>query len=657
MNTFNLMINNKHSMNIISFCLTAMLSLYILSSDASAAEEILTFDSHIVVHKDSSMTVIEKITVRAENKKINRGIYRDFPTKYKGKAGNKIHVGFEIINVLRNGSEEPFHTKNISNGIRVYIGSKNSYINSGEHTYTIEYKTNQQLGFFENHDELYWNVTGNGWEFPIIKAKASIHLPDSISESEVKTEAYTGEFGSRGQNYDTDIGFSGDFLFTTTGTLSSKEGLTIVVTWPKGHIHQPNFMQKANWWRQANLDNPIHILGLLGLLFFYLYSWWKVGRDPEPGVIIPHYEPPQGFPPGGLRYINEMGHDKKAFTSALLNLAVKGYLKIEEAGKTFTLHKLKNSNIRLPIGERTIHEKLFQNSRANSGQIELKNSNHAEISSAILGHKKVLNNEYQQGYFIHNRKILYIGIVITFILGAYILLSLDNGADKGSALFLIFWLSIWTPVTVFMVYSWITALKSKFTLGKVIGLPIASVFALAWLAGELGALAALSTIIGIGNCLIIISLFIVNIIFYFLLKKPTLEGRKLLDKTEGFKKYLEVAEQEDLNLKYPPEKTPKLFETYLPYALALGVENQWAEQFTEIFTTHSENKDYQPSWYSGSNWNKNNLGSFTNTVSSTLNSAISSSSTAPGSSSGSSSFGGSGGSSGGGGGGGGGGGW
>ena len=157
--------------------------------------------------------------------------------------------------------------------------------------------------------------------------------------------------------------------------------------------------------------------------------------------------------------------------------------------------------------------------------------------------------------------------------------------------------------------------------------------------------------------MVLISLFIINTIFYYLLKKPTLEGRKLLDKTEGFKKYLEVAEQEDLNLKYPPRKTPELFEAYLPYALALGVENQWAEQFTDVFNTKGENNDYAPTWYSGNNWNNNNLTSFTDSVGSSLNSAISSSSKAPGSSSGSSSFGGGGGSSGGGGGGGGGGGW
>lgn len=648
------MIKKIISINISIFCLAIILSISIFENNAFAAEEILSFDSNIVVHEDSSMSVIEKISVRAEHKKINRGIYRDFPTEYKGKVGNKIRVGFEIIEVLRNGNTEPFHTKNIGNGIRIYIGNKNSTINRGKHTYTIKYKTNQQLGFFETHDELYWNVTGNGWEFPILEAKASVQLPESIKISEVKTEAYTGSFGSRGQSYETDTGFSDNHIITTNRALSNKEGLTIVVSWPKGHINQPGFLQKAQWWWRANIDSPSSLFGILGLLMFYLFTWWHVGRDPKPGIIIPHYQPPEGFPPGGLRYIKEMGHDKKAFTAALLSLAVRGYLKIEEVGKTYTLHKLKVIDLKLPPGEQAIHTSLFGKAGNN---LELKNSNHAKISKAISAHKNALKREYNQSYFLHNRKILYIGILISIIIGVYILLSLKNGEDIGAALFLMFWLSIWTPITAFLVLAWLNLFKTRFTLGKVVALPMHTIFAGAWTAGEIGALVALCAIIGIGNGLILISIFFLNTVFYFLLKKPTLEGRKLLDKTEGFKKYLQVAEQEDLNLKYPPKKTPKLFETYLPYALALGVENQWAEQFTEVFNSQGENKDYQPTWYSGKNWNNNNLGSFTNSVGNSLNSAISSSSTAPGSSSGSSSFGGGGGSSGGGGGGGGGGGW
>jgi len=380
----------KLSSTSIFICLALVTSYFCFTKPVIAAEEILSFDSDIQVHEDSSISITENITVRAENKKINRGIYRDFPTKYKGKLGNKIKVGFEIVEVLRNGRSEPFHTKKQFNGTRIYIGDKNSYINKGEHTYTIKYRTNQQLGFFDTHDELYWNVTGNGWEFPILKAKASVHLPESISSDEVKLEAYTGSQGSKGQSYNAKHGYSDNYLFETNRTLTSNEGLTIVVTWPKGHITQPSMMQKASWWWQANIDSPTSLFSFFGLLVFYLVSWWRVGRDPEPGVIIPHYQPPEGFPPGGLRYIKEMGHDKKAFTAALLNLAVKGYLKIEEKGKTYKLHKIKDASMRLSAGEHAIHSSFF----SKGGKVvELKNKNHTSISNAIRTHKKTLKQE------------------------------------------------------------------------------------------------------------------------------------------------------------------------------------------------------------------------------------------------------------------------
>ncbi len=212
-------------------------------------------------------------------------------------------------------------------------------------------------------------------------------------------------------------------------------------------------------------------------------------------------------------------------------------------------------------------------------------------------------------------------------------------------------------MTGYLVYAWYQALLRKLSGEEAKDLGVTSLFAGVWSFFEVGALIGLATMTGIANAILIAMLFTVNIVFYYLLKKPTLKGRKLLDKVEGFKKYLEVAEQEELDLKYPPRKTPKLFETYLPYALALGVENQWAEQFTDVFNTSEDGKNYQPTWYSGNDWNTHDLSRFTNSMGSSLSSAISSSSTAPGSSSGSSGFGGGGGFSGGGGGGGGGGGW
>jgi uncharacterized membrane protein len=147
---------------------------------------------------------------------------------------------------------------------------------------------------------------------------------------------------------------------------------------------------------------------------------------------------------------------------------------------------------------------------------------------------------------------------------------------------------------------------------------------------------------------------VTTIFFAIIMKRPTMRGRKLLDEILGFKDYLEIAEKDELNLRNPPEKTPELFEAYLPFALALGVDQLWAEKFAAVLSSVREpgSTTYQPSWYNGS-LNTMNLSGATSQLSSSLNTAISSSVAPPGSSSG----GGGGGFSGGGGGGGGGGGW
>ncbi len=155
-----------------------------------------------------------------------------------------------------------------------------------------------------------------------------------------------------------------------------------------------------------------------------------------------------------------------------------------------------------------------------------------------------------------------------------------------------------------------------------------------------------------------------NIVFYHLLKAPTADGRHVMDGIEGFRMYLATAEGDRLNSLQEPERTPELFERYLPYALALDVENRWAERFAGILAKAetpagggSGSSTYSPAWYHGTSFGTLGAAAFGASLGSSLSSAFSSASSAPGSSSGSSGGGGGGGSSGGGGGGGGGGGW
>jgi uncharacterized membrane protein len=132
---------------------------------------------------------------------------------------------------------------------------------------------------------------------------------------------------------------------------------------------------------------------------------------------------------------------------------------------------------------------------------------------------------------------------------------------------------------------------------------------------------------------------IVIVVFFFLMKAPTRLGRRALDQIEGFKQYLEIAEKDELNLRNPPEKTPALFEQFLPYALALSVEQAWAEKFANAFERlkATTGQAYQPVWYHGA-WDAGHIGrSMTGLTAMTgsLGTAIASSATPPGSSSGS----------------------
>lgn len=156
--------------------LLSCLVLLLFALPALADERILSYQSDIEVFADGSMQVSEAITVRAEGNQIKRGIYRDFPTDYTDRFGNHYRVDFEVLRVLRDGVAEAFHTQPGTRGVRVYMGRKDVYLEPGEYRYVITYRTNRQLGFFESHDELYWNVTGNDWSFPIDDIRATVVL-------------------------------------------------------------------------------------------------------------------------------------------------------------------------------------------------------------------------------------------------------------------------------------------------------------------------------------------------------------------------------------------------------------------------------------------------------------------------------------------------
>ncbi len=561
-----------------------LIALYLLPHLAAADERILSFHSDILVRETGWIEVTETITVRAEGRRTRRGIYRDFPTRYRDAYGNNHEVAYEPLSVLRNDVREDFHTREWENGIRTYFGSSNRMLAPGTHRYTFRYKANRMLGFFDKHDELYWNATGHEWAFPIDAASATVVLRFEGDPSIQSTNAFTGPMGSQGKDYTLRSEGPRSVTFESTRVLVPHEGLTIVVGWPKGFVVPPSQAQKAAWLLTDNVNLIVALCGLVAMFSYFIPVWRIFGKDPEEGLIFTRYEPPGGFSPASLRYIKQMYYDSKVMAAAVVNLAVKGYLRIRESDDLYSLERSdpREKAPELATGERELYEELFRD----GSLVILDDEFHELLGNARLAHRKSLRHDYANRYFKTNGLLSIPGLFIG-ILSAVIALNVGLG-------------------------------------------PTPAVLA------------------------VIVLMVIVFFIFAALMKRPTGVGRKVLDEMLGFKDYLEIAEKDELNLSYPPEKTPQLFEEYLPFALAMGVEQKWAERFAEVFASPGgpDDTSYHPSWYSGS-WNSLDMGSNTSNLTSGLKTAISSSVTPPGSSSG----GGGGGFSGGGGGGGGGGGW
>ena len=194
-----------------------------LVGEVLAEERIHNYHSDVQVFKDGSLRVTETITVNAEGENIKRGIYRDFPIAYTSRYMVPIKLPFDVLSVRRDGKTESFHTETESNGVRVYVGREDYLLPPGRYTFEITYTTNFQLGYFDNHDELYWNVTGNGWDFPIDRASASISLPEDVPRDELSYEGYTGPQGSKASNLSSEVNaITGSVNFTTSKSLAPR---------------------------------------------------------------------------------------------------------------------------------------------------------------------------------------------------------------------------------------------------------------------------------------------------------------------------------------------------------------------------------------------------------------------------------------------------
>ncbi len=401
------------------------------------------------------------------------------------------------------------------------------------------------------------------------------------------------------------------------------------------------------------------LLGLLVLAAYYGLVWLRVGKDPEEGVIVVRYEPPSGLSPAVMRYITKMGYDDKTFSSALINMAVKGFISIVDKDGDYTIRKTDGGKTGLSFEENKAYQELFSSGR----ELKLEQSNHTYISAAIRGVTDYLKTKFEKIYFITNIKYFIAGFLLTCVL--LFASGFSEAVAKAAVpvfLFMCIWLTGWSVGVIMLVRQVFSSWKRVFVthswnrLGSMASAVFITCFSLPFLGGECFGLYLMTTSTSFVIALFLLSAMMVNYLFFHLLKAPTGAGRKVLDEIEGFKLFLSATGKDRMNMLNRADRTPQLFEKYLPYALALDVEQQWAEQFADVLAAASlspEQGGSGPVWYSGSSWNSFAAAGFASSLGSSFSDAISSSSTAPGSSSGS----GGGGSSGGGGGGGGGGGW
>jgi uncharacterized membrane protein YgcG len=567
--------------------------ILMMSSLAHASEVIHSFDVTAQIFPSGEVKIREDITVTAENNRIRHGIYRDFPTDYTDRMGNLVRVIFDLDEVLRDGSPEPYHINSFDNGLRIYIGDADTYVSEGKHRYTLAYSVQRVMGFFDTYDEFYWNVTGNGWVFPIEKASIQVEFP--VGAEIGKYAGYTGAFGANGKAYRARAEDS-VFVGETNAPLGPNEGFTVAASIPKGFVHAPTEAQKLALFLKDNRVWVIFFASSVFLFVFLFVAWWKKGRDVH-GTIIPRFDVPEGMSPDLLRFVVKQGYDAKTLTCFIVDAAVKGYLRIEDnedetvltrTGKVVSHNTLNLLSMifgregRLVLPKSGFFKGISESSRQEKKELALLLQNVQDI------HEKNLKHPDYDTYFSKNAGILLAGfIIMLFSFSAVFGLSLTQ--DQR----------VYACIATFLVQ--------------------------------------VVLLMGFGGPL----------------KKYTRKGEEIANYAAGLKMFLSVAEEARLNALYPKTITPEKFEQMLPYALALGVEQKWCEYFSDLVKAGQASYESSSAdlWYhSNSGFNIGNLG---RTLGENLNSTISSASTPPGSSSGS----GGGGSSGGGGGGGGGGGW
>jgi hypothetical protein len=545
------------------------------------------FDARIRVNPDASIDVAE--TIRARFVGSWNGLFRTIPIEYRTAQGLNWTLGLSLREArdLETGRSLRIETSREGHYAKYKIWIPGAA--DAVRTIVLRYRATNALRFFDEHDELYWNVTGDEWQVPIAASSASIELPQGTSG--VRAISFNGVYGSTAR--DASVTIDGNVVrIAMPRPLSYREGLTAVVGWDKGVVREPSAL--ANAARTVRSNWPLLIPVAVFLLAFW--SWWRRGRDPRRRPIAVQYEPPPGMSPAEAGTILDNDVDMRDITATLVDLAVRGQLRIEErqtpkvlglfgGGVEYRLRRLK------PVPAGTADGMAPHEARVFEGIF------HGRSESVSLS---ALEDEfYEKIPGIHDA-------------------IFDQLKDRR-------------------LYR---TRPDKVTRNWIIGATGVGI-----LIGVGGALFSRATLLTpVPFIIAAVASFVILALFSQIMPARTEAGARALEHVLGFAEFLRRVESE--HLKRVILGHPELFDRFLPYAMAFGVEKQFARAFEGIYKE-------SPRWYVGPSVTSFSVNDFSRSMSNLSSVAATTLSSQP-RSSGGSGFGG-GGSSGGGGGGGGGG--
>ncbi len=349
-----------------------------------------------------------------------------------------------------------------------------------------------------------------------------------------------------------------------------------------------------------DLEKIIIFSILLITIIYYMLVWYRYGRDPDKGTIIPLFTPPNGLSPSAVRYLYRLGYDKKAFTATIVNLEIKGLIKIVTTDNNYDLIQASNNTYLLTDEEKKVFYKLFQYSNV----VHLFGPIDQQLDEANSLLKKSLENKYLNVHFFTNTRFLIPGISLIMIA---LIISAMLSNDPASALASIIFISIFS-ISCFVLYYFASDKISDFfrhpSYKKFQAVRLNLLVITLFLLPTLYFFCSLVTVILPPLTGSILTLTIItNIIFYYLMRARTIAGQKIFDQIRGFNLFLSTTEYYRLKMNLTPEQSLELMSQYLPYAIALDVENKWETNFNDcLINSHIQQ--------SSSAWTADKLNSF-----------------------------------------------